>query len=450
MSTAILTVSANGKAEWDRINSYLARKGYAVRTASTPAEACRVVRREPISAVISDYDLPKVSGLNFLRRLKAAAPHVEAVFLSKKASLQTAIRAMKEGAYDFYEFPVNKRLLLAVVEKAVEKQALFSEKIELERKVKEKYGFGKIVGRSKAMQSVLEVVSSVAKKDVSVLLTGQTGTGKEMIANAIHYGSRRSSGPFIRASFAAFNEGVIESELFGHEKGAFTGAVTRRVGRFELANKGTLFLDEVGDMPPSTQVKLLRVLQEREFERVGGGNTIRVDVRVIAATNKDLKRLIKEGRFREDLYYRLNVVHIEMPPLTERKEDLPLLVSYFINKLNREKGYGMKGITNDAMQVLLNYRWPGNVRELENAVESAMALSKKDVIKSKYLPSFLLLTYPEDSDFYQIPQELTMREIEEEIIRLTLWKTGGNKTRAAELLGIGLRTLQRKAKDIQA
>jgi DNA-binding NtrC family response regulator len=447
MGTAILTVSANGKAEWDRINSYLARKGYTVRTASAPAEAYRVLRSEPINAVLSDYELPKVSGLSFLRRIKAAAPHVEVVFLSNKATLQTAITAMKEGAYDFYEFPVNKRLLLAVVEKAVEKQALLSEKIELERKVKEKYGFGKIVGRSKAMQNVLEVVSSVAKKDVTVLLTGQTGTGKEMVANAIHYGSRQSSGPFIRASFAAFNEGVIESELFGHEKGAFTGAVARRVGRFELADRGTLFLDEVGDMPPGTQVKLLRVLQEREFERVGGGNTIKVDVRVIAATNKDIKRLVEEGRFREDLYYRLNVVHIELPPLTERKEDMPLLVSYFINKLNSDKGYGIKGITNDAMQMLLNYRWPGNVRELENAVESAMALAKKDVVESKFLPSFLLLSQPEQSDFYQVSQGLTLREMEDEIIRQALQKTGGNKTRAAELLDIGLRTLQRKIKN---
>jgi transcriptional regulator with PAS, ATPase and Fis domain len=319
----------------------------------------------------------------------------------------------------------------------------------LERKIKDKYGFGKIVGRSKAMQNVLEVISSIAKKDVSVLLSGQTGTGKEMIANAIHYGSRRSSSPFIRASFAAFNEGVIESELFGHEKGAFTGAVTKRIGRFELANGGTIFLDEVGDMPMGTQVKLLRVLQEREFERVGGDETIKVDVRIIAATNRDLRKLIKEGRFREDLYYRLNVVHIEMPPLSERKEDIPVLVSYFINKLNSEKGYGIKGVANDAMQMLLNYRWPGNVRELENAVESSMALSKKDVIESKFLPSFLLLTNPQDSEFYQIPQDLTMREMEEEIIRLTLQKTGGNKTRAAELLDIGLRTLQRKIKNYE-
>lgn len=450
MDVGVLIVAGNDRLEWDRIASYLKGKGYDVRTASSPTEAYGALRHEPISAVISDYDLPRVDGLKFLRRVKAAVPHVEVVFLSRKASLKTAIRAMKEGAYDFYEFPLNKRLLLAVVEKAVEKQSLFSEKMELERKVKEKYGFGKIIGRSKAMQNVLEVVSSVAKKDVSVLLTGQTGTGKEMIANAIHYGSSRSSGPFIRASCAAFNEGVIESEIFGHEKGAFTGAVTKRIGRFELASGGTLFLDEVGDMPPGTQVKLLRVLQEREFERVGGSDPIRVDVRVIAATNKDLKRLIKEGRFREDLYYRLNVVHIEMPPLAERKEDLLLLVSYFINKLNKEKGYGIRGVAKDAMQMLLNYRWPGNVRELENAVESAMALSKKDVIESKFLPSFLFLSRPEDSDFYQIPQDLTMGEIEEEIIRLTLRKTGGNKTRAADLLGIGLRTLQRKTRELRA
>jgi transcriptional regulator with PAS, ATPase and Fis domain len=245
---------------------------------------------------------------------------------------------------------------------------------------------------------------------------------------------------------AAFSEGVLESELFGHEKGAFTGALTKRIGRFELADRGTIFLDEIGDIPLGTQIKLLRVLQEKEFERVGGNETIKVDVRVIAATNQNLKQLIKEKKFREDLYYRLNVVHIDLPPLRDRKDDIPTLVSTFMNKMNEEKGYNVNRITREAMQMLLNYRWPGNVRELENTVESAMALSEKDLIEPKYMPSFLLFSQTQEGDFYQVPQDLTLYEIEQEIIKIALERTGGNQTRAAKLLGIGLRTLQRKVK----
>jgi transcriptional regulator with PAS, ATPase and Fis domain len=289
----------------------------------------------------------------------------------------------------------------------------------------------------------------VAKKNVTVLLTGETGTGKELIANAVHFHSRRSSKPFIKANCAAYNEGVIESELFGHEKGAFTGAISRRIGRFELADEGTIFLDEVGDIPLTTQVKLLRVIQDREIERLGGSETIATDVRIIAATNRDLTELIRAGKFREDLFYRLNVVHIDVPPLRQRKADIPLLASHFISKFNTEKDYRIKGITKDAMQIFLNYQWPGNIRELGNAVESAMALAKRSMIESAYLPSFLLLAQPENSTFYQLPHDLSLREMEREIIKLTLEKTGGNKTRASKLLGIGLRTLQRKAKEIE-
>jgi DNA-binding NtrC family response regulator len=448
MKFNILVVAEKGKTEWERIVVYLRRKGNTVQTASTASEAYRVLRNEPVNVVLSDPCLSKVNSLNFLKKMKALKPHVEIIFLSERVNLTRAIEAMKEGAYDFYEFPVNMGLILAVIEKAIEKQALFIEKTELEQKVKERFDFGKIVGRSKAMQHVMEVVRSVAPKNVNVLLTGETGTGKEMIANAIHYNSPRSSKPFIKVNCAAFNVGVLESELFGHEKGAFTGAITKRVGRFELADGGTIFIDEIGDIPLSTQVKLLRVLQEKEFERVGGNETIKVNVRVIAASNQNLRKLLEEGRFREDLYYRLNVVHMELPPLRERKDDIPLLVSSFINKLNEEKDYQIKGITKEAMQILLNYRWQGNVRELENAIESAMALAEHDIIEAKYLPAFLMLTQPQDGDFYQLHQNLTFYEMEKEIIRLTLEKTGGNKTLASKLLGIGLRTIQRKVKEL--
>ncbi|MDA8169215.1 MAG: sigma-54 dependent transcriptional regulator [Nitrospiraceae bacterium] len=447
MELNILVVESGGNREWEKVKSYLKRRGVAVYAASV-REAFRVLRNEPIQIVLADFNLNHINSISFLKRVKAIKPHVEVIFLSGHVQLSKAIEAMKEGAYDFYEFPTNTKLLMAVVEKAVEKQALFVQKVELERKVKERFNFGKIVGRSKAMQHVIEIVGSVAPKNVNILLSGETGTGKEMIANAIHYNSPRVSKPFIKVNCAAFNEGVLESELFGHEKGSFTGALSKRLGRFELANGGTIFLDEIGDISPSTQIKLLRVLQEKEFERVGGNETIKVDVRVIAATNHDLKKLIDQNKFREDLYYRLNVVHIELPPLRDRKEDIPLLVSYFINKLNEEKDYRIKGITKEAMQILLAYRWQGNVRELENALESAMALAEKDVIEARYLPAFLLSEQPHNGDFYHISNNLSLYEVEKEIIRLTLEKAGNNKTVASKLLGIGLRTLQRKVKEL--
>jgi Nif-specific regulatory protein len=330
------------------------------------------------------------------------------------------------------------------MDKAIEKQELFLDKTELEKKVQEKFDVRNIVGRSKAMQHVIDKVSAVASKNVTILISGETGTGKELVASAIHYNSPRSAKPFIKVSCAALSEGVLESELFGHEKGAFTGAISTRIGRFELANGGTIFLDEIGDTSPNTQVKLLRILQEKEFERVGGNETKTVDVRIIAATHRDLKKLIQEGKFREDLYYRLNVVNISMPPLRDRTEDIALLASNYINILNTQKGYRIKGITKDSMQLLQRYHWPGNVRELENVIEAAMALAEGEIIESKTLPGFLIANSSESTSFYQLSENLTLQEIEEKIIEQTLLRTKGNKTKAAKMLGISLRTLQRK------
>jgi DNA-binding NtrC family response regulator len=448
MDCTILVISDEDKKEWQKIAAYLKRKNYVLLTASSAKNALRVVKKEPINIVISDYNLSNVNILNFLKKIKTVKPAVEIIFLSEKPTLSKAIDVMKAGAYDFYDFPVNMRLLTAVIEKAIEKQMLHTDKIVLELTVKEKFDFGKLVGRSKAMKNVMDIVKSVASKNVNILITGETGTGKEMIANLIHYNSTRASKPFIKMNCAAFGEGVLESELFGHEKGAFTGAITKRVGRFELADGGTIFIDEIGDMPLGTQIKLLRVLQEREFERVGGNETIKVDVRVLAATNQDLKQLIKEKKFRADLFYRLNVVHVNLPPLRDRKDDIPTLVSTFMNKMNEEKEYMVTKITREAMQMLLNYSWPGNVRELENTIESAMALSEKDLIEPKYMPAFLLFSQTQKGDFYQLPQNLTLSEMEQEIIKIVLDRTGGNKTKAAKHLGIGLRTLQRKVKEI--
>ena len=448
MKFTILLICEVGYKEWDKIGAYLGRKKYALHSSDSSQKALGLLKREPVNIVIMDYQFPKINVLKYLKKIKEVRPSVEVIFLSRKPTLSKAIVAMKTGAYDFYEFPVNLRLLNAVIEKAIEKQTLYAEKAALEHKVREKFDFGKVVGRSKAMKGVMDIVKSIASKNVNIMLTGETGSGKEMIANLIHYNSQRASMPFIKMNCAAFSKGVLESELFGHEKGAFTGAITKRLGRFELAHGGTIFLDEIGDMPHGTQVKLLRVLQEREFERVGGNQTISVDVRIIAATNQDLKRLIKEKKFREDLYYRLNVVHLDLPPLRDRKDDIPTLVSIFINKIGQEKGYRVNRITREAMQMFINYKWPGNVRELENTIESAMALAEKDTIEPKYLPSFLLFSQSQKGDFFQIPQNLTLAEAENEIIKIILERTGGNRTRAAKTLGIGLRTLQRKAKNL--
>src|SRR4030042_5974604 len=435
----ILIIDAIGCKDWKEVKEdFNKKKGISLYKTSTITEAYRIIRNKDINIIISEYRLHKVNVLNFIKKIKSFKPHIEIIFLSDKVTLSDAIEVMKAGAYDVYEFPINMRLLMTMIEKAVEKQNLFFEKEVLERKVKEHFDSSNVVLKSKPMQYVLSIVSTVAPKNVNILLTGETGTGKEMIAQLIHMNSPRSTKPLIKVNCAAYNVGVLESELFGHEKGAFTGAITTRVGRFELADGGTVFLDEIGDIEHGAQIKLLRFLQEKEFERVGGNETINVDVRLISATNRDLKKLIEEGKFREDLFYRLNVVHIHLPPLRDRREDIPLIVSSFIEKLNKEKGYHIKGITKGAMQILLHYNWPGNVRELENTIESAMALAIKDIIEEKYLPSFLLFDTSDDKELYRFPNDLTFREFEKELIRQTLKRMGGNQSKAARALGIAL------------
>lgn len=446
-NTNLLLVAKKGDPEWEKIEHYLTKNKVNYHTTFTASDAFRKMKNIPVDIILSTDKIPKFSSISFLEKIKMIKKDVEVIYLSNKVMLSKAIEVMKEGAYDFHELPIKKKLLMAIIEKAKEKRALFIEKTELEKKIKEKFNFDDIIGRSKAMKDIVGILRSISPKNVNVLITGETGTGKEMIANAIHYNSPRASKPFIKVNCASFNFGVLESELFGHERGSFTGAITKRIGRFELANGGTIFLDEVGDLPYDTQIKLLRVIQEKEFQRVGGNDTIKTDVRILAATNQHLSQLIEQNKFRKDLYYRLNIVNITLPPLRERKDDIPILVSNFIRKFNQEKNYNILGIQKDAMQILINYNWPGNVRELENAVESAMALAEKNIIEAKYLPAFLFLNQSQHSSFYQIPHNFTLQEIEKEILRHTLEKTGGNKVKAAKLLGIGLRTIQRKTKD---
>ena len=448
----MLTISAlilrqSEARDWKDMSTYLGNvPSIHVRETADVEEAVQIIDGKKVDIVLADYDLSGTNPLTLLRHIRSLKPHVEVIFFSHKASLSRAIESMKAGAFDFYEFPVNPRLIRAVMEKAAEKQTLYFEKKQLEQRVREQFDYGNIIGRGKAMREMLNRIASVAPKNVNVLVTGETGTGKEMVANAIHFNSPRTGRPYVKLNCSVFNEGVLESELFGHEKGAFTGALSQRTGRLELADGGTVFLDEVGDMPLATQVKLLRVLQEKEFERVGGNQAVRVDVRVIAATHQDLRQLALEGRFREDLYYRLNVVHLHLPPLRERKEDIPLLVDYFLQNLPKKVE-----ISSVALQMIMAYTWPGNIRELKNVIESAAVIAENGFIEPAQLPGQITGAFM-NSDSKQaslpvnLPLDERINEIEKSMIIEALRKTGGVQVRATELLGINQRSLWHRIK----
>jgi len=334
------------------------------------------------------------------------------------------------------------------LERALEKQTLILQNRELRSRLEDKFHFKNIIGRSGGMVRIFELIRHIAPYDSSVLIIGESGTGKELIANAIHYNSPRASMPFIKVSCASLSEGIIESELFGHEKGAFTGAVMSRKGRFELAHQGILFLDEVEDIPPATQIKLLRVLQEGEFERVGGNKTIKVNLRIIAASNRDLQEEVRGGTFREDLYYRLNVVNIKLPPLRDRRDDIPFLVHYFIEKNNKKYNMKVKGISQKAMNLLTDYEWTGNVRELENTIESVLVVNSPAVIDVQHLPQEIR-NFKERTEVISIKIGTPLEEVEKEMLIQTLRMTKGNKRRAAHLLGINVRTIHRKMEEIE-
>lgn len=402
---------------------------------------------EPVNVMITALNAHHIDGMRLLQISKKRHPGICVIMIAGEPEIEPATAAMREGAYDFLTKPVNIKKLNAVIQRGLSHQKLAVELTELKKKIDQKYGLGDMIGGSRGMIKVFERIKQVADTRATVLITGETGTGKELVAKAIHRHSHRKDAPFVMLNCAALAEGVIESELFGHEKGAFTGALTERLGRFEIADGGTLFLDEVGEMPLSTQAKLLRVLQEREFERVGGNRTLRVDVRLIAATNRNLEQLVEEGRYRETLYYRLNVAKIELPPLRERKQDIPLLVDAFIKKFNESNNRNVTGITRGATDCLLQYGWPGNVRELENVVEGMVVFcSTKRLLEVTDLPLHLrrqVVKLP------PIPTRVGMKmnEIERRAIQETLKHVGHDKLRAAEMLGIGLRTLYRKIKE---
>ena len=432
----------------ESIRLLLKKRGYETLLASNGKEALPLFRQEMVDLVITDLLMPKMDGIELLEAVKSLRPETEVIVISAQGTIEKAVQAMKLGAFDFIEKPINPRVISLVVERALEKQTLIFQNRDLRSKLEDKFHLKNIIGRSAKMIKIFELIQHIAPYDSSVLIIGESGTGKELIANAIHYSSPRTSMSFIKVSCASLSEGIIESELFGHEKGAFTGAISSRKGRFEIAHQGTLFLDEVGDIPLATQVKLLRVLQDGEFERVGGNKTNQANIRIIAASNRDLQETVKQGTFREDLYYRLNVVSIKLPPLRERKEDIPFLVNFFIDKFNQRYKMKVKGVSQRAMNLLIDYEWSGNVRELENTIESILVINSPEVIDIQHLPQEVK-EVKEKPEVIPIKIGTPLEEVEREMLIQTLKATKGNKRRAAELLGINVRTIHRKMEGIE-
>jgi len=384
--------------------------------------------------------MPGMDGIELMKRAKEISPNVEVIIVTAYGSIPTAITAMREGAYDYIEKPFCPERAEILIDKLVEHQELIEENLSLHQKLEERYRFENIIAKSPKMQQVIEVIKVVARSNATVLITGETGTGKEVVARAIHSQSHRHGKPFVALSCAALPESLLESELFGHEKGSFTGAYAQKKGKFEVANRGTLFLDEIGEMSANIQVHLLRVLEEKEFTRVGGNEPIKVDVRVISATNRDMKQAIASGQFREDLYYRLNVVNIELPPLRERREDIPLLAQHFLKKFAVENQKEIAGFSPEATDFLLRYDWPGNVRELENTIERAVILAQNPVIEVADLTQQNLMPA------HPISPAISLKQVEKNHILNVLTETGGNYTEAARILGISRMTLYNKAK----
>jgi len=414
---------------------------YTTTTAGGGAEALEILGREEINLILSDLDMPGMSGIELLQKINQLEAPPPVIFITGQGTIETAVQAMKLGAYDYVSKPVNLDRLMLIINKTLENKDLKEENIRLKKRLKESLPEVELIGAAPAMKKVVELAMQVAPTKATVLIEGESGTGKELITNLIHYHSPVAHGPFIKVNCSAFSEGVLESELFGHEKGAFTGAINTKKGRFELADKGTLFLDEVGEMPPSIQVKLLRFLQEKTFERVGGTKTLKVDIRIISATNKNLEELVKEGKFRDDLYYRLRVIKFEIPPLRKRTEDIPALVDSYIRKFSDLHGIPITGISAEAMAAIMAYNWPGNVRELVNCIESCVVMSRGKTIDVESLPEYLTdQTIDAETDM----EGGMLQELERKAITEVLVSTSGDKTKAAKILGIGLRTLYRK------
>jgi DNA-binding NtrC family response regulator len=429
--------------EWLKI--LLEHEGHEVRTAMVGARGEEVFRAWKPDVVITDMMLPDVDGIELLRRFKQIHADTEVIVVTGHGSVQKAVEAMRAGAFEFVEKPVDHDALLAKIERAIERRDLRSENLALKKQVEGQFRFGNIIGKSRKMHEVLELVESVAGSDANILIQGENGTGKELISNATHYNSKRAKGPFIKINCAAIPKDLIESELFGYKKGAFTGAQNDKEGLFEMAEGGSLLLDEIGEMPPYLQTKLLRVLQEREYRPIGSDRIVRVDFRLICATNIDLDAALRDGKLREDLYFRINTITLRVPPLRERTEDIPLLCEHFLEKYKQRHQRNVRSIAPAAYHLLIRHRWPGNVRELENVIERGVLVAKGQEITVNDLPESLRSEGAATAEFV-IPPHRTLAEIEKMAIVQTLQRTNWNKQEAAQILGLYRPTLYSKMK----
>ena len=427
------------------LSAALELDGYSVKLAANGAEGLALIEKGDIDLVITDLRMPGISGEEVLAKVRGESPGIPVIVLTGHGSIDTAVDAMRNGAYDFLTKPLSLDRLSLIVKRALAGRELEIRHSSLQQELNAQASFESIIGKSTEMQRIFQMVRKAADSKASVLITGESGTGKELIANALHNLSPRKSNPFIKVHCAALSETLLESELFGHEKGAFTGAAARKRGRFELANTGTIFLDEIGEINQNVQIKILRVLQDKRFERVGGEETLEVDVRVIAATNRNLEEEIAQGRFREDLFYRLNVVHIQVPPLRDRKDDIPLMLNAFLDEFNRENNKSITGFDSRSRSALYKYDWPGNIRQLRNCVESAVVMCSGNEITLEDLPP--TVRGAAELNVIQVPVGITMAEAEKIIIQQNLASNQGNKSKTADILGIGRKTLHRKLEE---
>ena len=449
MEKARILIAEDEKTQRDLLEGFLKKEGFLVEAVANGRQAIEKIERDFFDIAFLDYKMPELDGLQTLREIRKRLPDLPVVMMTAYGTVETAVASMKEGALDYLTKPIDLEELLLIIQKVLERSTLIRENKDLKTRLQERYTFQNIIYGSPKMEEVMGLIARVAPSQATVLIRGESGAGKELIANAIHYASTRSEKPFVKMSCSAIPETLLESELFGHEKGAFTGAIQKRIGRFEEADSGTLFLDEIGDLSPSTQVKLLRILQEKEFQRLGSNLNLRTDVRIITATHRNLEEAMRKGLFREDLYYRLNVISIHLPPLRERKEDIPLLIDHFLKKYSELNQKKIQDLSKEARILLLRHSYPGNVRELENLIERAVVLCRGEVITTQDLP-FHLQEGPSEKQWEVSGKTKTLpdflEEIERDLIVKALHQHQGVQTRAAESLGISERVLRYKMK----
>lgn len=449
--TANILIVDDDRGHLTSLRTVIRSWGYAVATAEDGLEAVEAVKESPVDLILMDVRMTAMSGIEALERIKIYNPSIPIIIMTAYSSVESAVEALKGGAYDYLIKPFDFDVLKLSIERACEHAGLKAENEDLRARLQEDFERPDIIGKSATMKALMDMLAMVAPSEATVMITGESGTGKELIAKSLHYNSARKAHPLVTVNCAALSESLLESELFGHEKGAFTGADRRREGRFMQADGGTIFLDEVGETSPRMQAKLLRVLQEKEIQRVGSEAVLQVDVRVVAATNRDLEEDVQAGRFREDLFYRLNVMNLTVPPLCDRQEDIPLLAQHFLEKYARRNRKTVKGFAPLAMDMLLKYEWPGNVRELENAIERAVILLSGEHITEKQLPLRIVRQHPEhvtaaDTAMPATDGTRTLEDMEKEAIEATLAATDGNKSETARRLGISRKTLHNKLK----